>query len=91
MESISVEPLEGGWAVHTDATANPMIFRSGRDAEETARALAQRMAPQGETVRLSLRLRNSGNTVRLIVLPPQTEAEPVRLVELPSPASAQTP
>ena len=90
MESISVEPLEGGWAVRTDATGNPMIFRSGGDAEDSARALAQRMALQGETVRLSLRLRNSGNTVGLIALPPLTEAEPVRLVERPSPASAET-
>lgn len=90
MESISVEPLEGGWAVRTDATVNPMIFRSGRDAEESARALAQRMARQGEAVRLSLQLRNSGNMVRLIALPPLTETEPVRLIELRSPAPAQT-
>lgn len=85
METIRVEPLDGGWSVRTDIAANDMIFRSGHDAETSARALAERLARQGETVRLQLRLRNSGKTVRMIALPPLTDAEAVRLVELPSP------
>lgn len=90
METISVEPLDGGWAVKADAVANEMIFRSGRDAETSARALAERLARQGEPVRLKLRLRHSEETVRLLALPPLDETEPVRLVELPIPASAPT-
>ncbi len=83
METIKVEPLDGGWSVQTDRTANDMVFRSGRAAEETARALAERIARQGEAVRLQLRLRNGDRTVRMIALPPLTENEPARLVELP--------
>ena len=85
METIKVEPLEGGWTVQTDSTANDMVFRSGRDAEGAARALAERIARQGEAVRLQLRLRNSDKTVRMIALPPLTESETVRLVEIPVP------
>ena len=87
METIQVEPLDGGWAVTTDATDNPMVFRSGRDAESSARALAERVARQGEAVRLQLRLRHSGKTVRMIALPPLTETGTVRLVQLPDAAS----
>ncbi len=83
METIRVEPLDGGWAVQTDATANDMIFRSGRDAENSARALAERIARKGEAVRLQLRLRNSDRTVRMIALPPLTESEAVRVIEIP--------
>lgn len=90
METISVEPLDGGWAVKTGGAANEMIFRSGRDAETSARALAERLARLGEPVRLKLRLRHSHETVRLVALPPLDETEPVRLVELPIPAPAPT-
>lgn len=87
METISVEPLESGWAVRTDATANDMIFRSGRDAESSARALAERLARQGEAVRLQLRLKHTGGLVRMVALPPLDEMEPVRLIELPVPVT----
>ena len=90
METIRVEPLEGGWAVHTDATANDMIFRSGHDAESSARALAERIARHGEPVRLQLRLRNSDRMVRMIALPPFNDSDPVQLVELPTPAGQPT-
>lgn len=83
METIVVEPLESGWAVRTDATANEMVFRSGHDAETSARSLAERMARQGEPARLKLRLRGGERTVRMVCLPPLTEDEPVRLITLP--------
>lgn len=93
METISVEPLDGGWAVKTDILANEMVFRSGHDAESSARALAERLARQGEPVKLQLRLRHTDRTVRMVALPPLWEQEPVRLIELPpavSPATGQT-
>ena len=83
METISVEPFDGGWAVTSEIAANEMIFRSGRDAELSARLLAERLARLGETVRLKLRLRDSEMTVRMVALPPLHDHEPVRLVELP--------
>ncbi len=85
MDTISVEPIEGGWAVRTDAVENPMIFRSGHDAETSARALAVRLARQGEPVRLRLSLRQSGRVVRMVCLPPLNDLEPVRLMTLPDP------
>ena len=87
METISVEPLDGGWAVKTNVVANEMVFRSGHDAETSARALAERLARQGEPVKLQLRLRHTDRTVRMVALPPIHEAEPVRLIELPPPLS----
>jgi|GEM_PF-1898470 len=91
METIVVEPLGCGWAVKTDVTANDMIFRSGQDAEASARALAKRLARQGEAVRLKLRLRNSDLSVRMICLPALAEAEPVRLITLPDVAPIPDP
>ena len=90
METIVVEPLASGWAVKGCGMANEMVFLSGRDAESSARALAHRVASQGEPVRLKLRLRNSGTEVRMVCLPPLADTEPVRLVTLPISSVGET-
>jgi hypothetical protein len=83
METIVVEPLARGWAVRTDTVDNPMVFRTGRAAEETARGLAFRLAQAGQLVRLRLKLRNSTTEARLVCLPPLDPEAPPSLVNLP--------
>ncbi len=83
METIVVEPLTGGWAVRSDAIENPMVFRSGSSAEDTARALAFKLASAGEPVRLRLKLRDSSTEARFICLPPVEPCAPPNLVSLP--------
>jgi len=83
METIVVEPLAQGWTVRTDTVANDLVFRSGSSAEDAARALAFRLASAGSPVRLKLRLRNKEVAARFICLPPLSEDEPPRLVDLP--------
>ncbi|QTC92837.1 hypothetical protein [Brevundimonas goettingensis] len=83
METIVVEPLARGWAVQADTVDNPMVFRTGRAAEETARALAFRLAQAGKLVRLRLKLRNSTTEARFVCLPPLDPESPPNLVNLP--------
>lgn len=83
METIVVEPLARGWAVRTDTVENPMVFRTGRAAEETARGLAFRLARAGKLVRLRLKLRNSSTEARFVCLPPLEPESPPNLVSLP--------
>jgi hypothetical protein len=83
METIIVEPLARGWAVRTDTVENPMVFRTGRAAEETARGLAFKLAQAGKLVRLRLKLRNSSTEARFVCLPPLDPETPPNLVSLP--------
>ena len=83
METIVVEPLARGWAVRTDTVENPMVFRTGRAAEETARGLAFRLAQAGKLVRLRLKLRNSSTEARFVCLPPLEPQALPNLVSLP--------
>lgn len=83
MDTIVVEPLAKGWAVRTDAVENPMVFRTGRAAEDTARALAFKLAQAGKLVRLRLKLRNSSTEARFVCLPPLEPQAPPNLVSLP--------
>ena len=46
---ISVQPMADGWAVLTP-DVEPLVFRSGRKAEEAAKALAARLADLGRAV-----------------------------------------
>lgn len=84
METIVVEPSPSGWSVRTDAIENPMVFRSGSAAEDTAKGLALKLARTGELVRLKLRLRNSVEA-RFICLPPLDTGGSPQLVQLPDP------
>lgn len=44
---ISVMPVLGGWSVQSHMTAQPLMFLSGRRAEENARSLAECAAKLG--------------------------------------------
>ena len=83
MVTIVVEPLAQGWTVRAEGVANYLVFRSGSRAEDTAKALALRLAGAGEPVRLQLRLRNNDVAARFICLPPLALDEGPRLINLP--------
>ena len=50
---IWVSPLADGWAVRC-AELEPLVFRSGRRAEEQARALAQCMSSLGRPAQVRI-------------------------------------
>lgn len=64
-----VEPFDAGWAVAIEGVANPLVYRSGRAAEEAARALALRLARRGGAVSLEVRLRGGAIAGRYLVQP----------------------
>lgn len=83
MEKILVKPLGDGWAVETPSTENPMVFRSGRAAEDAGKHLARRLAKAGETTELELRLRSGVCAGRFLCVPPAGEDDDVLLLGLP--------
>ena len=89
MQTIVVEPLTNGWAVCSAAIDNPMVFRSGSAAEDTARALAFKLAKAGEPVRLLLKLRNTSTELRFVCLPPLDPEAPPNLVGIPDVRQAE--
>lgn len=83
MEKILVKPLGDGWAVETPSTDNPMVFRSGRAAEDAGKRLARRLARAGSTTELELRLRSGVCAGRFLCVPPVDEDDHVLLLGLP--------
>ena len=67
--SVIVAPVDKGWSVSVDSVANPMLFRSGRSAEEAGRALAQRLARHTGAAQLEVRLRGGAVAGRFILRP----------------------
>jgi len=70
MQKVIVEPVDGGWTVNVETIDNPMMFASGRAAEDAARDLALRLAANGSDVELELRLRGGERAARFVVLAP---------------------
>ncbi len=90
MQTVYVTPADAGWAVRSDAIDNTMIFRSGAKAEGAARRLAQALAILGDSVEISIQLRD-GNVARRFVSPPAAvprTADVARYVIGAGPASA---
>jgi|SRR6478672_1080245 len=83
MEKILVKPLGDGWAVETPSTDNPMVFRSGRAAEDAGKRLARRLAKAGATSELELRLRSGVCAGRFLCIPPLGDDDEVLLLGLP--------
>lgn len=81
MRKVIVEPVDGGWTVDIDGVDNPMMFRSGRSAEDAARDLALKLAAGGAEVELELRLRGGARAARFVVLPPLQEEERPLLIQ----------
>lgn len=70
MLKVIVSPVDGGWTVDVEGVDNPMMFASGRAAEDAARELALKLAAAGSDVELELRLRNGARAARFVVLSP---------------------
>lgn len=83
MSTVIVEPVDAGWAVNVDGVENPMIFRSGRAAEQAGRDLAMRLAQGDRCVRLELRLRGGAVAARFMVLPPIDHDDDPLMVQTP--------
>lgn len=80
MRKVIVEPVHGGWTVKVETVDNPMMFVSGRAAEDAARDLALKLARGGEDVELELRLRGGERAARFVVLAPvEQEDRPLML------------
>lgn len=84
METIIVEPVAAGWAVRADRIENDLVFRSGADAEDAARALALRLAATGEPVRLRFSINGTKSPRRFVCVPPVETGDCPRLVQLAS-------
>jgi hypothetical protein len=63
--SVQVTPADGGWAVHCTALQEPLMFLSGRRAEDQARRLASCLAGLGRAVRMEIQDR-SGRTIGVL-------------------------
>lgn len=80
MQKVIVEPVDGGWTVNVEDIDNPMLFASGRAAEDAARELALKLAKGGIDVELELRLRGGERAARFVVLAPvEHEDRPLML------------
>ncbi|WP_205750790.1 hypothetical protein [Brevundimonas sp. M20] len=80
MQKVIVEPVDGGWTVNVEDIDNPMMFASGRAAEDAARELALKLAKGGIDVELELRLRGGERAARFVVLAPvEHEDRPLML------------
>lgn len=51
---ISVGPVDGGWTVRCEGETQPLLFLSGRRAEEHARSLAQALTRSGDEAFVSI-------------------------------------
>lgn len=83
MQKILVRPLGEGWAVETPSTDNPMVFCSGRAAEDAGKHLARRLAKAGATTELELRLRSGVCAGRFLCVPPAGKDDDVLFLGLP--------
>jgi hypothetical protein len=80
---ISVAPAEDGWAVRADGREGPMVFRSGAEAEEAARRLAESLADEGHAATINFYLKDGTLGGRFICPPklPGLGVEPVVWLE----------
>lgn len=83
MDRILIRPMGDGWAVETPIADNPMVFRSGRAAEDAGKRLAERLARTGTTTELEMRLRSGARGARLVCVPPTKADEAVLVLSLP--------
>jgi hypothetical protein len=67
--TISVRPLDDGWSVQGDTFENGMVFRSGAEAEEAARSLAERYADVGRSTEIRVFLRDGSLAGRYVGVP----------------------
>ena len=75
MYKIAVRPADSGWSMRIDSFAGEERFLGGAKAEDSARAIANRLAATGEIADIEIWLRDGQLAKRLCVSPP-----PPRLV-----------
>ena len=93
MRTIEVRPLAEGWRVAVAQVVNDMVFKSGRDAEDAARRLAERLGHCGEGSEIRIFLRDGSPSVRFLspVITTPDDRQP-RVVSLqPSDAPGRRP
>jgi len=54
MQTITVKPVPGGWAVDQASGQTPLMFLAGGRAEQKARELAQRISRTGEAAEVAV-------------------------------------
>lgn len=81
MHEISVLPLGDGWKVRVRGVGNDLVFHSGRQAEATARRLAERLTRVGAHAELRIHLRDGSLAGRFVVPPALAPAERERVLE----------
>lgn len=69
MRTVVVEPFGDVWSVRVEDT-EPQLFARGREAENAAKGIAERLAAAGDQVELHLSLRNGQLAGRFVCLPP---------------------
>lgn len=75
MLCVKVAPVSDGWAVTCGAVENLMLFRSGAQAEDAARRLAQALAEAGEWAEIEVRMRDGARAARFICTPQGSDRE----------------
>ncbi|HEY9219024.1 MAG TPA: hypothetical protein VIO94_13310 [Phenylobacterium sp.] len=58
-QTITVKPVQGGWAVEAGLSAYPLVFLSGGQAERKARQLAEVVAAHGHDAEVLIHDRQS--------------------------------
>ncbi|HCW49365.1 hypothetical protein ACLBV5_14540 [Brevundimonas sp. M1A4_2e] len=79
MRTVFVEPFGDVWSVRVDDT-QPQLFARGREAENVAKRIAERLAAAGDQVELHLSLRNGQLAARFVCLPPISDDDRPLLV-----------
>ncbi|PZQ59957.1 MAG: hypothetical protein DI570_15155 [Phenylobacterium zucineum] len=70
MLNLTVRPTPVGWSLCVPGVANAQFFLSGAAAEAAARRLGERLARQGEAVKLVIELRD-GTLGGQFLIPPR--------------------
>lgn len=73
---IMVAPTEGGWRVHSQSLAIEQHFRSGANAEVTARAIAESLADEGVPTEIHIFLRDGALGGKFICPPKRRSPRP---------------
>ncbi len=79
MRTVVVEPFGDVWSVRVEDT-EPQLFARGREAENSAKGIAERLAAAGDQVELHLSLRNGQLAGRFVCLPPISDDDGPLLV-----------
>ncbi len=74
MDRIVVQPVGAAWEVHAPGL-EAQVFKTGGQAEEAARRLAEGLARTGEHVELHLVLRNGELAAKFTCMPPLAQKD----------------